>query len=402
MMRPAALFYCQHSLGMGHLVRSLALAAGLAERFRVVLLNGGPLPARLRVPRTVELVDLPPLGYDTSMHLVSRDRRRTPERAQRLRGEIILRTYASLRPQLVLTELFPFGRKKFASELLPLLEAVRAVGPSRPIVACSLRDILVQRDPRDDERAIETANRYFDAILVHSDPLFARLEESLHQSTRLRVPVLYTGFVDAHPESNWELATRRKRTIIVSAGGGLVGESLLRTSIEAHALLEQPGDTVPMKLVTGPFLPEPARRYLRVLSRGKKHLLLRTFVPDLSHELRTAAASISQCGYNTALDILRSGVPALVVPFADGQESEQTDRARRLERAGALRFLEARELTPQRLAEEIRALLRFQPRRLRLDLDGRRKSARILADLCGDRRMLDQNASLPQQSKVSA
>ena len=41
--RPALLIYCQHSLGIGHLTRSFALAAALAERFRVVFLNGGRL-----------------------------------------------------------------------------------------------------------------------------------------------------------------------------------------------------------------------------------------------------------------------------------------------------------------------------------------------------------------------
>ena len=37
-MRPALLFYCQHSVGLGHLMRSYALCDRLAERFRVVLL----------------------------------------------------------------------------------------------------------------------------------------------------------------------------------------------------------------------------------------------------------------------------------------------------------------------------------------------------------------------------
>jgi len=42
--RPRLLFYCQHSLGMGHLIRSFSIADGLAKHFEVVFLNGGPLP----------------------------------------------------------------------------------------------------------------------------------------------------------------------------------------------------------------------------------------------------------------------------------------------------------------------------------------------------------------------
>src|SRR5919198_4203919 len=120
--RPSLLFYCQHSLGMGHLVRSMALAAALAERFRVVFLNGGPLPRRFPVPPGVEVVALPPLGMDEQSQLVSRDRRRSVERAQQLRRERILSTYRDVRPSAGVGELFRFGRKKLAGELLPLLE----------------------------------------------------------------------------------------------------------------------------------------------------------------------------------------------------------------------------------------------------------------------------------------
>src|SRR5881628_1732715 len=57
MPEPAVLFYCQHVLGMGHLVRSLALARALADRFRVVFLNVGPVPRGLPRPAGVEFED---------------------------------------------------------------------------------------------------------------------------------------------------------------------------------------------------------------------------------------------------------------------------------------------------------------------------------------------------------
>src|SRR3989441_12957595 len=60
-----------------------------------------------------------------------------------LRQKIILEIFHSLRPNVLLIELFPFGRKKFANELLPLLEEARIARRPRPVVVCSLRDILV-------------------------------------------------------------------------------------------------------------------------------------------------------------------------------------------------------------------------------------------------------------------
>ncbi|HJT53526.1 MAG TPA: glycosyl transferase, partial [Candidatus Angelobacter sp.] len=166
--RPRLLFYCQHSLGMGHLIRSFALADGLANDFDVVFLNGGPLPEGQKPPEGVEIINLPPLGFDAEMQLLSRDDRHSVSQAQRLRQEIMRKALYSTSPEILLIELFPFGRKKFAGELIELLEESRTL--SKPSLAvCSLRDILVQRNQHHDQLACHRANRYFDAVLVHSD-----------------------------------------------------------------------------------------------------------------------------------------------------------------------------------------------------------------------------------------
>jgi predicted glycosyltransferase len=378
--KPKILFYCQHSLGMGHLVRSLALAESLSADFRVILLNGGRLPKKMRVPPEVKIINLPPLGLDENNKLVSRDRRRTVEKAQTLRKKIILDAYRMEKAEILLIELFPFGRKKFSGELVPLLEKAR--GKSK--IVCSLRDILVgQRSDRKkfEERAVETANRFFDAILVHSDSDFARLEDSFQMTAALRVPVFYTGFVA--PENNLSNEAKRiskTRKIIVSAGGGLVGKNLLQAAIEAHALLPDK-DEIEMKIIGGLFLPENDWNSLRETAKNQKNIYLRRFVKNLSGEMRRAELSISQCGYNTTLDILRSGVPALVVPFGEaGGEDEQTKRARSLEKLGAWRVF-GEKLTAKNLAREIQKTLQFQPRKISLDINGGEKSALILKDL---------------------
>src|SRR5436309_13286140 len=110
MGEPAVLFYCQHVLGMGHLVRSLTLARALARRFRVVFLNGGAVPRGLPRPAGIEFVDLPPLGFDDTGRLVSRDSRRSVERALRERREPIPRTSHRLPPPPAAAAPLPSGR----------------------------------------------------------------------------------------------------------------------------------------------------------------------------------------------------------------------------------------------------------------------------------------------------
>ena len=368
--RPPLLFYCQHSVGLGHLMRSYALCRRLAERFRVVLVCGGALPQDIEPPPDVEIVALPPLGVGAQSRFVSHDRRFTVERAWAVRGEMLLRTLRAVRPAVVLVEMFPFGRAKFARELVPLLELAREHGA---MTACSLRDILVTGradQARHDERACRLANAHLDAVLVHSDARFVRLEETF-PTDRLTMPVRYTGFV----VGSMPAPARRERRVVVSAGGGRVGEPLLRTAIEAQRL----GTGLSMRAIAGPLMPDDAFQRLREHARGVPDLELLRSVPDLAAELVSATASVSQAGYNTTLEIVRARVGALVVPYVAPEEDEQLRRARRLARLGALRVLEA--LDAPVLAAEIRRLDGFEPATPAIDLDGGRGTCQELWEL---------------------
>ena len=179
----------------------------------------------------MQVLALPPLGVGAAGGFVSHDPRYTVEQAWAVREERILAAFRAVRPVAVLVELFPFGRAKFARELVPLLEAARAAGA---LTACSLRDILVSRRADQqayDDRAAALANAHLDAVLVHSDPA-------------LRPP---RGDVRAAPAAAragplHRLRRARRRSgapprgdhVVVSAGGGLVGEPLLRAAAEAQ------------------------------------------------------------------------------------------------------------------------------------------------------------------------
>jgi len=381
--RPVLLFYCQHSLGIGHLTRSFALAAALSRVFRVVFLNGGRLPPGVPVPPGIELIDLPPLGMDDGHTVVSRDGAHDVEAAKAGRRALIERAVSQWRPAVLLVELFPFGRKKFAAEILPMIRLARTQRGEPALVACSLRDILVDARPdqqHHDDRAAWLADRYFDAVLVHSDAAVARLDDSFHPRRPMRTPVHYSGFVVPHREA--AKADARGAHILVSAGGGIVGDALFRTALEARARLREP---VPMRLIAGPFLPEAHWAALQRASEGVAGIELLRHVPDMVAEMRRARASISQCGYNTALDIVVAGVPALVVPYETKTENEQRQRSQRLASLGVLLEFSG-ALDAARLAARIEDLLAFTPGAAALELDGAERSARILHGLHQQRR----------------
>ena len=368
---PRLLMWCQHALGLGHLVRSYALAAGLAERFDVVLVVGGHVPDEITPPPGVRIVPLPAVAAeDGDWAAVGADRE-----LMRARTNALLAAFDEHRPNVLVLELFPFGRKRFTGELVSLLMQAHGVDGRRPLVACSVRDILVgaRRDqPRHDRRARFMADRWFDMVLVHGDPAFALFADTFPEP--LAIPVHHTGFVVAPRPAPETRASGR--LVVASAGGGAVGEPLLTAALQAQAMLADEGFT--LRAIAGPLLSPEGFSRLEKLAAATPGAELTRVVPDLPSVLAQAAVSVSQCGYNTVLEVVGAGVPAIMVPYRAGREDEQHRRADRLAARGAVSVLSAEGLDPATLADSIRARCGQPVMPVALEVDGAARSTELL------------------------
>ena len=105
---------------------------------------------------------------------------------------------------------------------------------------------------------------------------------------------------------------------------------------------------------------------------------LKRFTTDFISYLAAADLSVSMAGYNTCMNILATGVPSLVLPFA--QNREQRIRAEKLAALGALSLLQESDLEPSRLATLMAEVLNsgIRPVRVPVNLDGARQTARWL------------------------
>jgi len=72
--------------------------------------------------------------------------------------------------------------------------------------------------------------------------------------------------------------------------------------------------------------------------------------PDFPELLSECGLSISQAGYNTTMDLVGCGCPAIVVPFAEHGETEQLDRAQRLASLGIARSVSVPGISPEDFA----------------------------------------------------
>jgi predicted glycosyltransferase len=373
------LFYCQHVLGMGHFMRSAALVEGLAEHFQICFLNGGEIIPGFAFPPQVEVVNLPPIKSDESFGQLASASGEDFEEVKQQRIAQILATFERWQPDIVIIELYPFGRKKFSFELLPLLARIRLNAPHCHVV-CSLRDILVSRPGQDSYEAQvrDILNRYFDLLLIHADPQFQRLEETFHTVADIAIPIVYTGYVAQSAPSTPTAHSSEKEDdveldnlplLLASIGGGRVGFELLAATIEASSLLHS---TWPHQLLifSGPYLPDDQFALLEEKAAGKAHILLRRYTTNFLDYMMRATLSISMAGYNTCVNILSTGVRALTLPFTGGDNNEQTIRATKLAASGLVTLLSAEDLTPERLSTKIQKTLHSQPVVATLTLDG--------------------------------
>jgi predicted glycosyltransferase len=99
---------------------------------------------------------------------------------------------------------------------------------------------------------------------------------------------------------------------------------------------------------------------------------------------------VSQAGYNTVLDILSAGVPAVVVPFASERETEQSLRAQRLAASGVLEVVPEDELSPERLCRALDRAITRGPQAIAIDTGGAQRTAETIVELiqCAGRRTL--------------
>lgn len=369
------LIHVQHLLGTGHLQRAGLIARALvAKGAAVTLVTGGfPLPG-FRVDGG-RVVQLPPLkAADASFRtLVGPDGRALDDATRAERRALLLAAFADSRPDVVVTETYPFGRGSLRFELEPLIDAVRTARP-RPLLLASIRDILVAKpDPARRQAMVDRFLAEYDGLLVHADPRLIRLEGSLPEAPQLSDHIRYTGFVAPAPA----LATAGmpEGEVVVSAGGGVVGRALLDAALAARPLTRHA--RTPWRLITGRNLPEAD--FTALATQADDGIVIERFRSDLPALFTRAALSISQAGYNTAIELLQARVPMVLVPFAEAAETEQLARARLLSQAGVAEMVEPEALDPARLARAIDRAR--QPPLLEVDMDGAGNSAAMILQM---------------------
>src|SRR5687767_11184418 len=133
-IKPRVLIHCQYVYGIGHFVRAVELARGLSTQFEVYLLNGGEDVPNFELPSLVNFTQLPAIyKNETDDYLIPVDTSQSLVECFQLRGNLINQSVERIKPDILITEHFPFGLL-FEKEVMDLINKVKQANPNAKIV----------------------------------------------------------------------------------------------------------------------------------------------------------------------------------------------------------------------------------------------------------------------------
>lgn len=374
----------QHLTGVGHFTRLRAIARGLRPEHEVSLLDGGrPVPPG-HDPRDPALIEVPRL-VRVGGRVVAAEAGRPVAEVIAERAEMLAAAVSRLRPQVVVVDHYPFSRWELDEEIRAVVGAARRAHPGARAV-CSVRENVLSSYERPPAAAYEAGvaarlGELFDALLIHADPSFMRLDVAFPQGTPLP-PVHYTGFVVDRPPRPLASGPRAPYAVL-SCGGTIVNRDFLLAAITAFRALHAEGALggLTFEVFPGPAMPADVTA-VREAAGDSGPFRVHDFSPDFHAYLTGCALSISRAGYNTAFQVVAAGVPSVLVP--NPKQPDQVIRARRLAELGLTTVVE-RDTDVESIARGLRDALARPRRPHALDLGGVATTRSLLEKLAAGR-----------------
>jgi predicted glycosyltransferase len=386
--RPRVMLYSHDTYGLGHLRRSLSIAARLSRDIPDVsqlLITGSIVPGAFGLPEGVDMVKLPALTKRSNGRYAARVLPLELPEIISWRSQMIEQAARAFRPDLLLVDKSAAGAQR---ELIPTLLHLKRHSPQTHIVL-GMRDIEDSPEAThaewESDGITQLLEEVYDCILLYGEPAVfdpVREYDLSHALQQKLIPVGYLGRAQptrSRLEVRRELGVENRQLILVTVGGGGDGSRLIETYLEAmRSRLLDPA-RVHTVIVTGPLMSREKRRELQSAA-NLEHVSLMEFTHDLSNFMAAADLVVSMAGYNTVREALSLQARLLLVPRTKPRV-EQLIRARRLASRGWARVLLPDDLSSERLAEAVRSSLTLPPPTVTMDFMGVENASGIISNL---------------------
>ncbi|MEO8356993.1 MAG: glycosyltransferase [Chloroflexota bacterium] len=359
--------YSQDGFGLGHMQRTASIAwelYRLRPEASILTFSDSQLGQFFPISPHHDYIKLPSIAKEGPGNWKATHLRMSFPEILDLRKELISTALIHYAPHIFLVDHMPHGAM---GELLPALEAMKHFG-LRTQNVLGLRDILdspeVTINRWQVEGAYDVIERFYTRILVFGMQDIYDMAEKYQLPEGAVKKLFYCGYVANldHERNAYNIRARYlagttadTRLIVIMAGGGADGYSMMSTLIEAlpKVLEDQP---CVLAIITGPFMPVELIADLERRAGGLPVQMLEA-VTDSTSYISAADLVIAMAGYNTSVEILRNKTPAILIPRA-GPSAEQRTRAGLFAAKQWVDMIDPDEVTPENLAECISSHLK--------------------------------------------
>ncbi len=361
-LTPRLAIYSQDGLGLGHMRRTSSIAHQFLETLPgagILTLSDSQLGQFFKTLPNHDYLKLPSIVKDGPGIWRAANLPLSFDSIHCMRSELICSALLSFMPDILLVDHMPHGAM---GELMPALSSLKAIGAGTKVVL-GLRDILdspeVIQQRWKVEGAFDVLQEFYDQILIYGMRDIFDLVDQYRFPENIAEKVHYCGYV-CTPDlprygsrarmQSLSKAQKGSRLIVAMAGGGADAYPVMSALLDAFPAIHADHPSV-LVLITGPFMPADQRHDLETRSRGLP-VKVRESVSDPLSYMEAADLIVAMAGYNTTIEILRSGKPAILIPRL-GPSAEQRTRARLFADRGWIEMIDPAELTPDRLASQV-------------------------------------------------
>ena len=376
MKKTKVLIYFTHKESLGHTTRTLSIILALLKHYpnkaRISVFQAGKKQPFLPIPKHVNWFDLPNPFYSKLNFRRGTSNVFVPLYAK-LRARYMLSKIEEIKPDVFITEFFPFGREDCRLELLPVLTYLKKRGIKiyasigYPYVVRSNIDILMAHCDLYDKFFIHTPKDLEYDFLTQDIDNF--LLKAVYKKTfnHIKEKVYYTGYVMPFNSFNLKKSDdiRRKFNatgkimVVVSRGGGVRYPKIISHSIAA--LRHLPASRYVLIVAAGPSTSPKEMSFFKKLAKSihTKNLYLFRYLEDLPSYLNAGDVSVSMAGYNTSVSLLYFKKRCVLIPSREDPETalgyccEQISRARLMQQYIGSEVLDYHDTVPKKIADLI-------------------------------------------------
>jgi predicted glycosyltransferase len=317
--------------GVGHLRRLTRIAKELQGPFSCLIITGHRTVAHWFTPEECEYVHLP--SWDSLIAAKSQYWGRKPfvemneKEAIKLRKEIIKGIIKGYKPDAIFVDHIPLGKEEELAEVIKNTK-VKKYYVTRGFLneTENIQKLIL------GGKAKEYLEKYYDRIFVACDEKICNFGQKYNLSQTLQEKITYTGYVVEKPSADQLLKIRNERGlksddiwIVCSAGGGQIGEKLIKKCIGLSSTFKNvffdiilgPRSCIVWEEITSTYMD---RENVRLHKES-------TYLPLLH---ASADIFVSTGGYNSLLEALQGNPLIICCPARENHQDEQYTHASHL------------------------------------------------------------------------